>query len=128
MEEKGLYVVLCKQCKRLHSLLECQRRRSDVSPSKKLERQQPFSWFKLKYLLPASTLKQKKATQQERSADKAKLARYSHLDDTLDDDQNNELNSVVKRIEEHCNDELDKVFQEAGAKSKHIGNSMCNLW
>jgi len=42
----------------------------------------------------------------------------------LDDDQNDELNSVVKRIEEHCNNKLDKAFQEADTKSKH----MRNLW
>jgi len=107
MEKKGLYVVLCKQCKRLRSLLDHQRTRSDMNPSKKLQRQQPSSWFKLKYLSPASTVKQKQATQRERSADKAKLARYDHLDVMLDDDQNNELNSVVERNEEHCNDELD---------------------
>ena len=46
----------------------------------------------------------------------------------MDDDQNDELNCVVERIEECCNDELDKVFQEADAKSKHTGNSMRNLW
>ena len=127
MEEKSLYVVLCKQCKRLRNLLDHQRR-SDVSPARKLQRQQPPSRFKLKYLSPASTLKRKRATQQERSADKAKLAKYEHLDVTLDDDQNNEWNSVIEQIEEQYNGELDKVFQEADAKSKQIGSRMQTLW
>ena len=129
MEEKSQYVVLCKQCKRLRALLNHQQNRSSkVDPSTKLQRQQPSSNYKLKHLSPASAQKRKKATQRERSADKAKLAKYEHLDVTLDDDQNDELNAVIEKIEEQHNDELGKVFQEGEAKSKHIGNSMRNIW
>jgi len=127
-EEKSLYVVLCKQCKRLRNLLDHQRRRSDVSPTRKLQRQQPSSRFKLKYLSPASTDKRKRATQRERSADKSKLAKYEHLDVNLDDDQNDEWNSVIEQIEEQYNGELEKVFQEADARSKQTGSRMRTLW
>ena len=129
MEEKSQYVVLCKQCKRLRALLNHQQNRSSkVDPSTKLQMQQQSSNYKLKHLSPASAQKRKKATQRERSADKAKLDKYDHLDVTLDDDQNDELNAVIEKIEEQHNDELGKVFQEGEAKSKHIGNSMRNIW
>ena len=63
--------VLCKSCKRLCCDLDHQRTRSDVSPSKRAKRQLPSSNFKLKYLSPASVMKRRQATQQERSSDKA---------------------------------------------------------
>ena len=93
-----------------------QRRRSDVSPSKKLQRQQPSSHFKVNYLSPASALKRKQAAQQERSADKAKITKYESLEVTLDDDQSDELSSVIDKIEEQHQDELDKVIREADAR------------
>ena len=62
-EEKSLYSVTCKECKRLCTLLNHQRKRSNVSLSKKLQRQQPSSHFKIKYLFPASRIKRKQAVQ-----------------------------------------------------------------
>lgn len=86
VEEKMMSTVLCRQCKCLHHDLEHQKRRSQVSPARRLARQQPSSSFKLKYLSLASIAKQKKVTQMERSADKAKLAKYDDLEVTLDDE------------------------------------------
>ena len=48
-----------------------------------------------------------------------KLAKYENLDVTLDDGQHNEWNSV-KMIKEQHNGELDKVCQEANARSDHV--------
>ena len=127
-EEKDSYSVLCKQCKRMQHLLNHQRRRSVVSPSKKLQRQQPSSHFKVKYLSPASALKRRQAAQQERSADKAKITKYESLDVTLNDDQSDELSSVIDKIEEQHQDELDMVFREADARSKCVGDSLRDSW
>ena len=104
--------MLCKQCKCLRNLFEHQWKRSDVSSARKLKRQQPSSQFKLKNLSPVSTLKWRWATQRKRLADKGSLL-------TLDDGQNNEWNSV-KTIKEQHNGELDKVCQEANARSDHV--------
>ena len=121
-EDKLSYAVTCRSCKCFYHNLEHQKRRSVVSPSRRIARQQPPSSFKLKYLSPASVAKRKKAAQKERSADKAKLARYTELEVTLDDEQSNELTNVVNRIEEANADELEKIFNEA---DKHlVGDSV----
>ena len=99
-----------------------------MSPSKKLQRQQPSSHFKIKYVSPASRIKRKQAVQRERSADKVKLAKYDHLDITLDDDQSDELCGVIERIEDQCHDELGKLFGEADAKSRCTGETLRHIW
>jgi len=50
-KQKSMSAVLCKSCKRLLALLEHQKQRSDVSPERRIARQQPSSSFKLKYQL-----------------------------------------------------------------------------
>ena len=125
-EEKKLFAVLCRECKRLQHHLEHQKRRSEASPARRIARQQPSSSFKLKYLSPASIAKQKKATQMERSADKAKLAKYDDLDVTLDDEQSDELSSIMSKIEESSVDELSKIFEEADGYS--VGDSVRTVW
>ena len=112
-EEKMKSTVHCKACKRLICDLNHQRRRSNVSSSKQLKRLQPSSNFKLKYLSPASVTKRKKATQQERSHDKAKLLKYDDLDVTLEEDQSDELVNVVTKLEEVAKEDLDNIFTEA---------------
>ena len=92
--------MLCRPCKRLHADLDHQRRRSDVIPARFIKQQQPSSRYKLKYLSPASTLKQKAVTQKEWSCDKAKLASLTEFDVTLEDDQSDEVSKVIKRIEQ----------------------------
>jgi len=61
-EEKMENTVLCK---RLICDLDHQRRRSDISPSRKLMWLQPSFNFKKKHLSPASKAIREKATQQE---------------------------------------------------------------
>ena len=126
VEEKKLFTVLCRECKRLQHHLEHQKRRSQVSPARRIARQQPSSSFKLKYLSPASIVKRKKATQMERSADKAKLAKCDDLEVTLDDEQSGELSSIISKIEETSADELDKIFKEADGCS--VGDSIRAVW
>jgi len=117
---------MCKNCKHLKYNLDHQKRRSTVSPSRKIARQKPSSSFKLKYLSPASVAQRKKATQRERSADKAKLARVAELDVSLDEDQSDELTNTMKHIEEANQDELEKIFKEADEHS--VGESIRAAW
>ena len=100
---------MCRSCKRLHSDLDHQWRRSDVSPSRRLEQQQPFSSFKLKYLSPA---KRKTAAQKERLLDKAKASRLAEFDITLEDDQSDEVSEIVSTIEEKDSDELETILKK----------------
>ena len=111
---------------RLCTNLEYRKRQTDVSPARKVAWQQSSSHFKLKYLSPLSTAARKKAAQTERSADKAKLAKHEELDVPLDDDQSDELCDVIKRIEETCPNELDKIFQEGDDHA--AGDLVRNSW
>jgi len=125
-EDKLSFAVMCKNCKRIKLNLDIQKRRSTVSPSKRTARQQPSSSFKPQYLSPASAAQRKKATQRERSADKAKLARCAELEVTLDDEQSDELTNIMNRIEEGSTDELEKIFNEA---DEHlVGESIRAAW
>ena len=111
-EEKKSFEVLCASCKRLCTDLDHQKCRSEVSPARKVARQKPSSHFKIKYLSPASAAARKKATQIERSVDKAKLARHEDTELLLDDEQSEELSNVMEKIEETCPDKLQEIFQE----------------
>ena len=75
-------------------------------------------------------MKRRQAAQQKRSADKAKITKYESLEVTLDDDQSDELSSVIDKIKEKHQDELDKVFREADArsKSKCVEDSLQDSW
>ena len=75
---------------------------------------------------PASVAVRRKATQAERSADKAKLARHEELELPLDDEQSDELCDVMKKIEETCPDELTKIFKEGD--DNVVGNRVRDFW
>jgi len=126
--EKSSVEVLCRPCKRLKSDLDHQRRRSDVSPARRLKRQLPSSRYKEKYLSPLSRTKRKAAAQKERSNDKAKLARLIELDITLEDDQSDEVSEVLQTIEQKCSKELASILQEADAHSANTGKSIRSSW
>jgi len=93
-----MFAVLRKNCKRLLTLLLHQKQRSDVSPDRQIARQQLSSSFKLKYLSPASVVKERKAMQTERPTDKAKLAKLADDSDMIQSYywmMNNLINSVM---------------------------------
>lgn len=68
----------------------------------------------------------KKATQTERSADKAKLSKHEELDVPLDEEQSDELCDIMKSIKETCPNELDKIFQEGDDHA--VGDLVRNSW
>ena len=124
-EERRSKSALCKSCKRLCCDLEHQRRRSDVSFSKRAARLLPSSNFKLKYLSPQSVSKRKEATLREQSRDKAVIAKLSP-DIVLEDDQSDEMATILETIEEEAPDELENVFKEADGQS--VGTAVRNIW
>ena len=125
-KEKKSFVVVCGCCKRLCTDLDHQKLRSEVSPVRKVARQKPSSHFKIKYLSPASAAVRKKATQIERSVDKAKLARHEDIELLLDDEQSEELCNVMKKIEETCPDKLQEIFQEGDTHA--VGKLVRDSW
>ena len=125
-EEKKSFEVMCGSCKRLCTDLDHQKRRSEVSPARKVARKKPSSHFKIKYLSPASAAVRKKATQIERSVDKAKLARHEDIELLLDDEQSEELCNVMKKIEETCPDKLQEIFQEGDTHA--VGKLVRDSW
>jgi len=127
-KEKESEQVLCRPCKKLHSNLDHQRRRSDVSPERRIKRQQPSSHFQLKFLSPASVSKRRSATQKERSRDKVKLVKLGELDVTLEDDQSDELCEIVAKIEDECKDEIENIFHEADTHSATAGGALRSSW
>ena len=117
---------MCASCKRLRTDLDHQKHRSEVSPARKIARQKPSSHFKLQYLSPASAAVRKKATQMERSVDKARLARHEDIELLLDDEQSEELCGVMKKIEETCSDKLQEIFQEGDSHA--VGKLVQESW
>ena len=126
--EKSNQAVLCRSCKRLHSDLDYQYKRSDVSPARRLKRQHPSSTFKLKYLSPASVLKRKVSTQKQRSTDKVKLSKLAELDVTLEDDQSDEVGEIIQTIEQQCSEDLHNLFDEVDSHSLFTGKSLRDTW
>jgi len=86
----------------------------------------PSSCYKSKYLSPTSTAIRKRAAQRERSRDKAKLARNEDMELLLDNEQSEELSTLMKVIEETCPDKLQEVFQEGDNYS--VGNLVRDSW
>ena len=125
-EERKSKSILCKSCKRLCCDLEHQRR-SDVSALKHEARLLPSSNFKLKYLSPQSVVvsKRKEATLREWSHNKVMIAKLSP-DVVLEDDQSDEVATILETIEEKASDELENVFKEADGQS--VGTAVRNAW
>ena len=122
--EKCCSEVRCSACKRLVTDLDCQRRCTLAeSPCRKIKRQSSSSRARLTYMSPASQQRRKSNAQSERSNMIRKLEKYSDADVTLNDEQHDEMCSVVERI---SNEDLDKVFREG---SEHgVGELMKEIW
>ena len=121
-EDRDKSEVLCRGCKRLCSDLDHQRRRSDVSPSKRASRQLPSSNFKKKHLSPVSFTKREQAAQRERARDKAQIAKLRHHI-TLEDEQTDEVSQIMHTIESQASKELDEVLQEGS-----MGPAARSIW
>ena len=72
---------------------------------------------------PASQLKRRKNSQYARNSLARKLSKYSESEVTLNEEQHNEMYTIVERTE---NDELDKLFKEGNEHG--VGELMKEIW
>lgn len=127
--DKASLTVLCGECKRLRSELDRSLQRCvGYSPRRKVKRQQPSSNYPLKFMSPASHKKRKSNTQQERNKDKRALAKYRHMEVTLDDEQNDELVDIMEKVETVGKDTLEEIFSEAETSTYGAGNTLRRIW
>ena len=127
--DKASLTALCGMCKRLRSELDRSLKRCvGYSPRRKVKRQQPSSNYPLKYMSPASLKKRKSNTQQERNKDKRALAKYRHMELTLDDEQNDELVDIMAKVETVGKDTLEEIFTEAETSACGAANTLRCIW
>ena len=123
-EEKDAVEVKCYQCKRVVGYLNRQRKRTlEETPTRKAKRQRPSSRAKLSYMSPASQAKRKKLAQYDRTNNIRKLARYEDHEITLDDSQNEEMLTVMKKIGD---EELQKLCDEG--EKDGVGGIIKDIW
>ena len=75
---------------------------------------------------PASLKKRKNNTQQECNKDKNALAKYRHMEVTLDDDQNDEMVDIMDKIDTVGKQTLEEKFMDA--ESSGLGGSVRKIW
>lgn len=127
LSDKFANEMMCSVCKRLKSDLDWQRKRTLCeSPSRRMKRQAASSKAKLTYMSPASQLKRKQNVLMERNNDKFKLAKYESTEVTLSEEQHEDMNAVVSKIEEISKDKLEKVFAEGDAHG--VGTQIREIW
>ena len=125
--QKSSLSVLCGSCKRLWGQLDrALQRCMSYSPRRKIKRQQPSSNYPLKYMSPAILKKRKGNTQQERNKYKKALAKYRHMEVTLDDEQSNEMVEIMDKIDTVGKKTLEEIFMEA--ESSGVGGSVRGIW
>ena len=119
--------VLCSGCKRLKLDLDWQRKRTLMeSPERKAKRQAPSSRAKLSTMSPASQFKRKQNAQAERTNDKKKLRKFENTEVTLDEEQHDEMCTIVNKIEEVGKNDLEKAFAEGDAHG--VGAQIREVW
>ena len=70
--------------------------------------------------------KRRKNTQHERSRDKKHLQKYSALDVTLNNNQHEEMCTLVEKISENGSTELESVIIEADKSG--VGSAIRSIW
>jgi len=123
-EEKDAAEVKCYKCKHLVGYLNRQKKgTAEETPTRKAKRQRPSSRARLTYMSPASQAKRKKLAQYDRTNNIRKLTRFEDHDVTLDDDQNGEMQTVMKKIGD---EELQKVCDEG--EKYGVGGIIKDIW
>ena len=122
--EKVSSELRCYPCKRLITDLEHQKRKTSAeTPTRKIKRQRPSSKAKLSCMSPASRARRKRLAQYERTNHIRKLNSFEDSEVMLNDDQNEEMCSIVRSI---GNDELEQLCLEG---EKHgVGKIMKDIW
>ena len=122
--ERSAQEVRCSACKRLASDLTHQKKRMGAeTPTRRIKRQNPSSRARLSYMSPVSQAKRKKLAQYERTSNIRKLKKYEDNEVTLDDEQNDEMCSIVEQIQTEDLEALCKEGDEHGVR-----RLMKDLW
>ena len=125
--DKAASEVLCTACKRLLTDLEWQKKRTlSESPSRKVKRQAASSRARLTYMSPYSQQRRKQNFQTERTIDKRKLSKYEKMEISLADDQHDEMCTLIDKISDGTNEDLELVFAEGD--SYGVGDKLREVW
>ena len=105
--------VLCKSCivQRSHLDRKVQRKLAE-SPGRKSKRQCASSKAKLTYMSPLSQQKRKYDQRQKMHSTQVKLTKYQQTEITLDEQQDEEMENMMKVIEQQSSEKLEELFQE----------------
>lgn len=123
-EHKEANEVLCRNCSRLRCNLEHQVRRT--MDQGRMKQQDPSSHARLSYMPPHSQSKRMANKRIECGKDKRKLGRFTHTDLMLDNEQDEELSSIVSMMTENHSEELEKVFDQG--KKHGVESKLRDIW
>ena len=126
MERRKASAVLCPPCTRLKCDIARQvSRTQEESPSAKKRRQHGSSHARLSYMSPSSQMERKANQRKERQIMKRKLEYYEEQEIPLDDQQSDEMNSVISIIEGDHRDQLENLFAEGTLLTMVNGMYVC---
>ena len=119
--------VLCSACKRLRSDLDqTLKRMITVSSDEKENRLKPCSHFPEKYLSPKSLKKKRQNINYERTVDKRLLKKYENTDVTLNEEQHDEMCSIVEQINLVGSKCLEELLVEGDKQG--VGQAIRSIW
>lgn len=119
--------VLCSSCKRLRSDLEQSLKKvAALTHIDKENRLKPSSHFPGKYLSPKSLKKKKQNVTQERMNNMRLLKKYDSVNVTLNEDQHNEMCTVVDQTNKVGSKNLDDLFVEGDKEG--VGQAIRSIW
>ena len=75
-------------------------------------------------MFPASLKKRKSNTQQEHNKDKKALAKYRHLEVTLDDEQSDGVVEIMDKVDTVREKTLEEIFTETESSGPGVGSSV----
>ena len=118
--ERDMEEVLCQPCKKMISHLDCVRAAASVTPAEKVVGLDPSSRCPLAILSPNSRKKRKENLLKEQYQYK----KYEHIDLTLNDEQSDEMASIIEITNRNASDTLNKVIEEVGSQ----GQAAREIW
>ena len=116
---------VCTSCKTLnHQLNTIKKRAIEASPGHKEKWLDSSSCRPFKYLSPASQTERISRNRTDRKKLRKALMKYEDLDVDVDSEQDTELQQLVTTIDNKGQNELEKIFAEAG----ECGDELRSIW
>ena len=113
--ERDMEEVLCQPCKMISHFDQRVRAAASVTPAEKVARLDPSSRCPLAVPSPNSRKKRKENLLKEQYQYK-----YEHIELMLDDEQSDEMASIVEIINRDASDTLNKVIEEVGSQGQAV--------